>query len=372
MGCNKTEPQEREKVIIITSDEILQFQHKLLTWYGSSARILPWRDNPSPYRVWISEIMLQQTRVEAVKPYFERFLEEVPTIRDLAVLPKDRLMKLWEGMGYYSRARNLKKAACILMEQYHGELPSDRKELQALPGIGPYTSGAIASIAFGAGEPAVDGNVLRVMARISGNRGDLKDKSVRKELETLAAELLPRKKPVDSNQALMELGAVVCLPNGKPKCGECPVQSFCEAYKQDAADQIPLKAGKAERRMENRTVFVICFEERIALRKRPEQGLLSGLWEFPNAYGHLSSAECREALAEWGICPGSIVPLPDAKHIFSHLEWHMKGYSVRAKAVQEECGLVWAEKEEIRNHYSIPSAFQAYLRTLENPCKKLQ
>ena len=359
--------KEREQVMSITLDRILEFQRRLLDWYGESARILPWRDNPSPYRVWISEIMLQQTRVEAVKPYFQRFLEEVPTIQDLAVIPEDRLMKLWEGLGYYSRARNLKKAACIIMEQHNGELPSQRKELQTLPGIGPYTSGAIASIAFGAVEPAVDGNVLRVMARISGNGGDLTDKSVRQELEALTAKFLSQEKPGDFNQALMELGAVICLPKGTPKCKECPVQSFCEAYKQDVTDQIPLKTRKGKRRVENRTVFIICFQEKIALRKRSKQGLLSGLWEFPNAYDWLSLEECKEILEEWGIHPESIVSLPEAKHIFSHLEWHMKGYFVQAKTVKEKCDLLWAAKDELRHHYSIPSAFQTYQRLLENP-----
>jgi A/G-specific adenine glycosylase len=345
-------------------DKIQKFQQALLNWYEGNARILPWRDDPSPYRVWISEIMLQQTRVEAVKPYFERFLQEVPAILDLAALPEDRLMKLWEGLGYYSRARNLKKAACMVMGQYHGRLPSDRKSLQTLPGIGPYTSGAIASIAFGAKEPAVDGNVLRVLARLSGNRGDLKDKTVRKDLNALAARLLSWQEPGNFNQAMMELGALLCIPNGRPKCGECPVQSFCEACHQDAVDQIPRKTRKPRRKMENRTVFVIRFQDRIALRKRQEQGLLSGLWEFPNRYGHLSPEEIGKVLTEWGICPETITPLPDAKHVFSHLEWHMKGYAVRVRGRKETCSFVWARQEEIHHSYSVPSAFHAYLKAL--------
>jgi A/G-specific adenine glycosylase len=353
-------------VISINPQTIQQFQQKLLEWYAGNARILPWRDNPSPYRVWISEIMLQQTRVKAVLPYFERFLKEVPAIHDLAVLSEDRLLKLWEGLGYYSRAKNLKKAAGIITEQYNGELPSDRKELQSLPGIGPYTSGAIASIAFGAREPAVDGNVLRVMTRISGSRGDLQDKTTRKALVSLSELLLPAEKAGDFNQALMELGAVVCLPGGKPKCGECPVQSFCEAYRQDEAGHIPVKSGKAERRTEFRTVFIIHSNNRIAIRQRPEKGLLSGLWEFPNALGNLSLDECREVLREWGIRPKSILPLDNAKHVFTHLEWHMSGYLVQAETAEGDAGLIWAKREEIRDQYSIPSAFQAYAKYIGN------
>lgn len=338
-----------------------------MAWYAANARILPWRDIPTPYRVWISEIMLQQTRVKAVLPYFERFMEEVPSIRDLAVLPEDRLMKLWEGLGYYSRARNLKKAACILVEQYHGELPSTRKELQELPGIGPYTSGAIASIAFGAREPAVDGNVLRVMARISGNLGDIKDRSVRRELEALAELLLPEEKVGDFNQALMELGAVVCLPGGRPKCEICPVQSFCEAFNKGTTELIPVRPDRTDRRAEYRTVFVIRSGERVAIHRRPDKGLLSGLWEFPNTEGHLTQAECREVLEEWGIHPRSITALKKAKHTFTHLEWYMKGYSVIAESSLDSCitELEWVRKEEIRSKYSIPSAFRAYLEVLE-------
>jgi A/G-specific adenine glycosylase len=354
-------------VIRINQQSINSFQSKLFAWYTANARILPWRDNPSPYRVWVSEIMLQQTRVKAVLPYFERFIEEVPTIHDLAALPEDRLMKLWEGLGYYSRARNLKKAACILVEQFHGELPSTRKELQALPGIGHYTSGAIASIAFGAREPAVDGNVLRVLARVSGNLGDLQDKAVRRELESLAELLLPEEKSGDFNQALMELGAVICLPGGRPKCEQCPVQTFCEACRQGAAGKIPVKSVKPARRIEQRTVFVICSSGQTAVRRRPEKGLLSGLWEFPNIEGHLSLEECNEVLEEWGIQTTNITALKNAKHVFTHLEWHMLGYFVDAKAAEGEpfTGFHWIKNEEIMDQYSIPSVFQAYLGILK-------
>lgn len=345
-------------------DTITQLQNKLLEWYDGSARTLPWRDNPLPYRVWISEIMLQQTRVDTVKPYFENFMAELPTIQDLARVSDDKLLKLWQGLGYYSRAINLKKAANMILQNFGGEMPSDIEALKSLPGIGPYSSGAIASIAFGVRIPAVDGNVLRVMARVTANRGDITNRLVKKEIEVLVEELLPKTRIGDFNQALMELGAIICLPNGLPKCADCPLKFFCKGYNQDLVTEIPFKSKKKARKIENKTIFVIRYQDRIALRQRPHKGLLSKLWEFPHVAGHLSPEDCEKVVKEWNIKVRRVIPLDKSKHIFTHLEWHMIGYSVLAEGGQEGDEFVWATENDIEEKYSIPTAFKTYVRSV--------
>lgn len=353
------------KLSIMDVEEITQFQNDLLGWYDKSARILPWRDNPSPYRVWVSEIMLQQTRVDTVKPYFEKFMSEIPTLEALADISEDKLLKLWEGLGYYSRARNLKKAATMIIEKYNNEMPPDMKALKSLPGIGPYSAGAIASIAFGMRAPAIDGNVLRVIARVTANRGDIAHPAVKKEIGDLVEQLLPKTRVGAFNQALMELGAIICLPNGTPKCTQCPVQTICLGNQQGIAVDLPVKAKKMARKIEERTVFIIISEEKTALRQRSEEGLLANLWEFPNVNGHLSFEESHEVLEKWNIPVIQIIPLKAAKHIFTHLEWHMQGYLVLTDERRESSGFTWATQQEIKHQYSIPSAFKNYLKCLD-------
>jgi A/G-specific adenine glycosylase len=334
----------------------------LLRWYAEKARKLPWRDNPSPYRVWISEIMLQQTRVEAAKPYFERFVRELPNVKALAEVPDEKLLKLWEGLGYYGRARSLKKTAVLLTEHFGGELPADAAELRKLPGIGEYTAGAIASIAFGLPEPAVDGNVLRVAARLQNSRENISQPAVKKELRDRLQKVYPKGRASAFTQSLMELGATVCLPNGEPLCGECPLAGLCEAYRAGTQNELPVKAAKPERRVEKRTIFLILSGETAALRRRPETGLLAGMWEFPCAKGTLTREQAEKVLAEWGVVPETMEPLPAAKHIFSHVEWHMTGYLV--KTAKPVLGFVWASPEEVLGDYPVPSAYRAYLKIL--------
>ena len=349
----------------ITSNEVFMNEiiSLLLRWYETVRRPLPWRDSPTPYHVWISEIMLQQTRIEAVLPYYQRFLAELPTVCDLAAVPDDRLMKLWEGLGYYSRARNLKKAAQRIVSDYGGELPAAADELRQLPGIGDYTAGAVASIAFGQPEPAVDGNVLRVWSRITASADDIAlgktKKSVREELRKIypsghdAAML---------TEALMELGETVCPPNTAPKCGVCPLRERCAACLTGTTDAYPVKSGKKARRIEERTVLLVRCGNRYAVRKRPSGGLLAEMWEFPNTDGHLSG---KEAVEKCGISEESAVicPIGTAKHIFSHVEWHMIGYEVTVTA--EEDTLTWADAETIRDTYAIPSAFRYFTGLLK-------
>jgi len=344
----------------------------LLVWYESEKRELKWRTNPLPYYVWVSEIMLQQTRVEAVKAYFDRFTKELPQIKDLAQAKEDRLMKLWEGLGYYTRVRNLAKAAKQVMEEYDGELPSSYEELLKLPGIGSYTAGAITSIAYGNSVPAVDGNVLRVTKRLSGSYDDITKAKVKSELEKELRDSMTKKfgehggkLAGDFNQAMMELGATVCIPNGKPLCEKCPVQKYCIAYKKDIAMELPVKPPKKERRIEKKTIFVFEYEGKTAIHQRPDKGLLAKLWEFPNAQGKLTIPKAEKLLEEHGIIEYEMELLGEAKHIFSHVEWHMLGYRIRIKKKTDLLDeifpeLLWVEKSEIEHTYALPTAFSAY------------
>lgn len=339
----------------------------LLHWFDYHARILPWRENPKPYYVWISEIMLQQTRVEAVKGYFDRFIEALPDIRSLSEAPEEKLLKLWEGLGYYNRVRNLQKAAQVVMREYGGELPADYDKLLKLPGIGAYTAGAIASIAYGIAVPAVDGNVLRVAKRLAGSYDDITKDSVRKELQEKLTGILPKERPGDFNQSLMELGATVCLPNGKPLCEKCPVMHLCKAFHQDIVMELPVKAPKKDRRIEERTILILEYQDRYAIRKRPDIGLLAGLWELPDMNEYLTMEGVLEILTDWGMKPDRIEPAGRAKHIFTHIEWHMLGYHVYLKELtcsMEEERFIWANRQELKESYTLPNAYKAYMNRI--------
>ena len=339
----------------------------LLNWYDYNARILPWRSDPTPYHVWISEIMLQQTRVEAVKKYYDRWMESLPDVKALAEVPDDELMKLWEGLGYYNRARNLKAAAVQIMEEFDGEIPSDYSKLLSLRGIGEYTAGAIASIAFGIPESAVDGNALRIFSRILAEDGEINKTSVKKKITQEVKRVLPEERPGDFNQALMELGAVICVPNGQAKCAECPIAFTCLAHRHDKADMIPVKAPKKARTQDNRTVFIIQDGECTAIRKRPEKGLLAGLYELPNTQGHLKSEDALLYVKELGLDPLYIEELPPAKHIFSHIEWRMQAYRIKVSSLKttQDKELIFVSKEQSGKQYAIPSAFGAYAKYIK-------
>lgn len=335
----------------------------LLHWYKNNARILPWREKPLPYRVWISEIMLQQTRVEAVKPYFERFMAALGDVKALAEVPEEQLLKLWEGLGYYNRARNLKKAAELIVSRYDGVIPSDYEELLKLPGIGSYTAGAIASIAYGKPYPAVDGNVLRVISRVTASRDDILKQSVKKRFEHALMETMPREEASAFNQGLIEIGAIVCVPNGPPRCESCPLASICLANREKLTDKIPFKAKKKPRRIEERTVLVIERAGQVSIRKREDTGLLASLYELPSLNGRVDG---RTALRELSLKDDdveSIETLPDAKHIFSHVEWHMSGLRVRLREKAPDLFLM-VEKEALLERYPLPNAFAAYRKLL--------
>lgn len=337
----------------------------LLAWYDAEKRVLPFRTVSTPYRVWVSEIMLQQTRVAAALPYFERFMEELPTVADLAACPPERLTKLWEGLGYYSRARNLQKAAQILVEQYGGQLPDDPALLQKLPGIGPYTAGAIASISFGKRVPAVDGNVLRVASRLLLDEGDVTTPAVRTRLTQAVQAMQPPDRPGDYNQALMELGALVCVPGGPPLCDACPLAGLCRARTAGCAQQLPVKAQAKPRRAVDYTVVLATAQSAVLLCQRPAKGLLAGLWQPVMLEGSLDEAAVCAALKAMGLAPGEPQPLPNAKHVFSHLEWHMTGYRVPVAPCPAPAGFVWAQKDQLESVYAVPGAFRVYRDVLK-------
>lgn len=336
-------------------DELRQLPIPLLVWYRENARTLPWRSDPTPYHVWISEVMLQQTRVAAVLDYYRRFLDAAPGAADLAALSEDRLMKLWQGLGYYSRARNLQKAAKQIMADHGGVFPNTYEDIRALPGVGDYTAGAVSSIAFGLPVPAVDGNVLRVCARITGDGGDIAAPAMKKWVTAALADIIPLDAPGDFNQALMELGATVCLPNGAPLCEKCPVSGFCRAFQEGRTGELPVKSAKKARRVEERTVYLLFFEDCVALRRRPDRGLLAGLWEYPNEL-----SDGTDWPEKWGLAVSVPERAGTGRHIFTHIEWHMTALAGELDSPRLPEGWVWAGREELVDAYAVPNAFRAF------------
>ena len=353
-----------EVKVVLEEPELYEIAEPVVGWFRQNKRDLPWRKDQDPYHVWVSEIMLQQTRVEAVKPYYERFLKELPRVKDLAEAKEDTLLKLWEGLGYYNRVRNMQKAAQQIMVDFHGEFPNTYEGILSLKGIGNYTAGAISAFAFGLPKPAVDGNVLRVVSRITGSREDIMKQSVRKAMERALEQVIPEDAASDFGQGLIELGTIVCVPNGEPKCVECPAAFACVARKQGLTAEIPVKKKAKARRIEKRTVFIFKDGEKLAIRKRPGKGLLAGLYEFPNEEGKLTQKEVTAYSKEIGLMPVRVKKLESAKHIFSHVEWHMTGYEVIVDELEKtnKKEFLFIHPEEIGQRYPLPSAFETYIR----------
>lgn len=331
----------------------------LLPWFAEHRRDLPWRRDREPYHVWLSEIMLQQTRVEAVRGYYLRFLERLPDIAALASAPEDVLLKLWEGLGYYSRVRNLQKAAQCVMEQHDGEFPQELSAIRALPGIGDYTAGAIASICFEAPTAAVDGNVLRVILRLTVCADSPADVRVRRRIGEELSAVYPAGHCGDFTQALMELGATVCLPNGAPQCGACPLRALCEAHAQGTELQFPTKPPKKPRRIEQRTVFVLQCGDRLAVCKRPSRGLLAGLWQLPDVPGKLETAEALRQAEQWGVHPTGILKTAERTHIFTHVQWDLRGVWLTCAA--EAPQFTWADENALQHEIGLPTAYRQFL-----------
>lgn len=335
----------------------------LLPWYQENKRDLPWRHDRDPYHIWVSEIMLQQTRVEAVKGYYARFLETLPTIAHLATADDDLLHKLWEGLGYYTRVRNLKKAAMVVMDKYHGTFPTDYAEVLALPGIGEYTAGAICSIAFGQKTPAVDGNVLRVISRLLNDPAPVDSPKCKKKIHELLTHIYPENAG-DFTQSLMELGATVCGPNRAPDCRNCPCVSFCKAHRAGTASALPVKSPKRTRRVEEITVFILSCDGRYALEKRTERGLLAGLWQFPNIPGKRSVEESVAEVEKNGASVKEIYRQVERKHIFTHVEWHMCGIYLEIKEPVDN--FVWLTAEQVEEETALPTAFRQFWEEVDH------
>ncbi len=334
----------------------------LLAWYEENKRPLPWRTDRKPYHVWLSEIMCQQTRVEAVKEYYRRFISVLPDIPSLAECPEGQLTKLWEGLGYYSRVRNLQRAAQLICREHHGCFPSEYSAIRALPGIGDYTAAAIASICFELPLPAVDGNVLRVVTRLSASRADIRKESTKAEVRDSLLPLFQGVSSGELNQALMELGALVCLPNHAPECSACPLLEMCPSAA-GAWKEIPFKSGRKARRQEQYTVLLLRCGEAWALRKRPDTGLLAGLWEFPNIPGRLEAQAALNAAKDWGCRPAAIIRHTERSHVFTHIQWELPAWVIECRSPAES--FTWASLEEIRNTYSLPTAFRQFMDELE-------
>ena len=329
----------------------------LLAWFSQNRRELPWRQDHEVYHVWLSEIMLQQTRVEAVKGYYARFLSQLPTIAALAACEEDRLLKLWEGLGYYSRVRNLQKAARQIMQQ-GGIFPQQYDAIRKLPGIGDYTAGAIASICFDQPTPAVDGNVLRVMARLCDDHRDVSAACLRKEYRTELAKYYEKGLCADLTQALMELGATVCVPNGAPKCAVCPFGEICLARKNGTALLLPVKAPKKSKKEEEKTVFVLRCGELRAVKKREKRGLLAGLWEFPNVEGQLDAAAAVRQAEAWGAVPFEIEKSVERVHIFTHIVWKLRCYYLSCREMPD-C-FEWVDEARFGQDVALPTAFRIF------------
>ena len=331
----------------------------LLAWYDENKRDLPWRKTRDPYGIWVSEIMLQQTRVAAVLPYYERWMRELPDVFALGAVDNERLMKLWQGLGYYSRAANLKKAAERIVSQYGGRFPDTYDDLIQLPGVGEYTAAAVASMAFDERVSAVDGNLMRIAARVENIRENILDARVKKQFRAMLDDAIPADRPGEFNQALMDLGAVICLPNGAPLCEACPLATLCEAHRLGVQRDLPVRTKKTARRIEKMTVYLLLRGEKVALRKRGDEGLLAGLWEFPNVSGERDDEQAWEPLNGWHLTPIDWKKKITAKHIFTHVEWHMTGYLLTVKGEGAE-DFLWVDRAEL-DSLAVPGAFKKYL-----------
>ena len=335
----------------------------LLPWYEAGHRDLPWRHTSDPYHIWLSEIMLQQTRVEAVKGYYARFLSALPTIADLACCDDDVLHKLWEGLGYYSRVRNLKKAAVTIQESFGGRFPDTYQDVLSLPGIGAYTAGAICSIAFNQPTPAVDGNVLRLLSRLRNDPRPIDLPETKKEVTQLLSRIYPPQACLFT-QALMELGATLCGPNRKPECGICPCREICLSFQAGTQESLPVKSPKKPRKQEDRTVFIFSCDGKYALEKRPPKGLLASLWQFPNVTGTDSPQQALQQAEAWALHPRELMRQVSRTHIFTHIQWNMLGYYIEVRNTPDR--FTWFTAEEIRQEAALPTAFRQFFTELQN------
>lgn len=342
--------------------DIQAFQADLINWFEKEQRMLPWRENQDPYRVWVSEIMLQQTRVDTVIPYFQRFMEQFPTIEALATADEEKVLKAWEGLGYYSRVRNLQSAVKEVHENYGGVVPNTPKEISKLKGIGPYTAGAILSIAYAKPEPAVDGNVMRVLSRILLIKEDIAKPASRKIFEEAVRELISHDNPSYFNQALMELGALICTPTS-PSCLLCPVREHCKAFHEGCQQELPIKTkAKKQRNIQLASIILSDDQGRFLIHKRPSKGLLANLWEFLTVETQSIQGE-KQKLAtfihdEYGMKIEPQKRLGQVEHVFSHLIWSINVFSGKIIGpVDEQADLQLVSLDEFEQ-YAFPVPYQ--------------
>ena len=321
-----------------------------ISYYDEYKRDLPWRKTDDAYKIWISEIMLQQTRVEAVKGYYERFINTLPTLESLANVDDDTLMKLWQGLGYYSRAKNLKKCAEVCMREHNGALPKEYEELVKLPGIGKYTAGAITSIAYKQRKSAVDGNVMRVFARLFDIHDDILKEKTKEQFISLVDEYVDDVEPGNFNQAIMDFANDICITNGTPACGRCPLQHLCLAYQRDTVMQLPNREKKLSKKEEPHTVIILRFQDEVYLRKRPATGLLANLYEFINIPSKQKVEDIQKIFT--GII--SIRSIGELKNVFSHLVWHIDAYEVYVDSKPSLEG-IWVSEKEMLDSFSLPT-----------------
>ena len=339
-----------------------EFTQAVMTWFSENQRDLPWRKDQDPYHIWVSEIMLQQTRVEAVREYYRRWMEALPTVRDLAESEEETLLKLWQGLGYYNRVRNMQKAAKIIMEEHDGKFPGQYDEIRKLPGIGDYTAGAISSNCFDERVAAIDGNVLRVMSRLTEDDSDILKQSTRRRYAQMLAEIYPPKDCGKFTQGMIEIGAIVCVPNGLPKCEICPIRAFCGAAAHRTFTRYPVKAAKKERKLIEMTVFILQCGDKIAVQKRDAKGILAGLYQYPNLERRLTAAQAMQQAEAWGCMPTGLQRQSEYKHIFTHVEWYMTGYYITCDSETDGPAQdwIWANAAQMEAEIPLPSAFQYF------------
>ncbi|HEX6593038.1 MAG TPA: A/G-specific adenine glycosylase [Bacillota bacterium] len=345
---------------VLKNFNISHFQNDLLNWYEKNKRDLPWRKDKDPYKVWVSEIMLQQTRVDTVIPYFYNFIDKFPTVHDLAKADEQDVLMAWEGLGYYSRARNLHHAVREVVSEYNGVVPNERKALGKLKGIGPYTRGAILSIAFDQPEPAVDGNVMRVLSRVLKIDEDIRKQKVRKYFEAIVREIIYKEDPSSFNQAIMELGALVCTPKA-PQCMLCPVHEHCRAFAEGIEEELPVKSkAKKQRSLPYVALLIKNNEGKVVIEQRPEKGLLANMWQFPMVpidevgFDHIESY----ILGEYGVRIQLKRRRGNIKHVFSHIIWKIVVYDAETFAIEtDDQRIQFVGKDEL-DQYPFPVPHQ--------------
>ena len=341
----------------------MSLEHDLLTWYDAHRRHMPWREDPTPYHVYLSEIMLQQTQVDTVRAYYLRFLKKFPTIVSLAEGSEEDVLKLWEGLGYYSRGRNLHKSALKIVESFAGEIPMGKAELLSLPGVGEYTSRAIRSIAFHQKEIAVDGNLIRVYSRLNED-GEENLETLKEHCESYFKKALDQEDPSHFNQALTDLGEMLCLPKAAPLCKDCPLKAYCQSAKDGTMLSYPSPKKAKEKKQEAWTLFLIETDQEIALNKRPDKGLLASLYEFPMKEGTLSEEEAKRYLQTQGIPATKLEAIGQSEHVFSHLVWELQGYRIILQEKPANSPWIWAKKNALKEAYPLPSAFRYFKKKI--------